>query len=348
VLACIIRPGDGVNAGRSDPDDFKPPDFHNPMNPPTHLHELVAAAHTPFHADGSLASEVVAVQAEFLFRQGIRTVFITGSTGESHSLSQFEKHVIHDAWAEAAGRVGLRVIAHVGSNCLADARELAAKAAERGFHGVSALAPSYYKPGDLGRLVDCCAEIASAAPKLPFYYYDIPVLTGVEFPMVEFLRLAPRRIPNLAGIKYTNPDLVGYRRAFDEADGRYDLPWGVDESLLAALVTGARGAVGSTYNWAPQLYQNIISAYGAGRLDEAAALQSTAIAMIDAIAASGFLGTAKALMGRLGVPVGPARLPLGNPQTTEVDALMDRLNELGFDEWGARPLAAPEPELIGA
>ena len=318
------------------------------MTPSARLNELVAAAHTPFHADGSLACEVIEMQAEFLYRQGIRTVFITGSTGESHSLSQREKHEVHDAWSDAAKRVGLRVIAHVGSNCLNDARELAAEAPGRGFHAVSALAPSYFKPGHLGSLIDCCAGIAAAAPDLPFYYYDIPVLTGVEFPMVEFLRLAPRRIPNLAGIKYTNPDLVGYRRAVDEADGHFDLPWGVDESLLAALVNGARGAVGSTYNWAPALYRKIIMDFASGRLDEAAELQSTAIAMIDAIATSGFLGTAKALMGRLGVPVGPARLPLGNPQVAEVDALMDRLAELGFDEWGAIPMESPEPELIGA
>ena len=56
--------------------------------------------------------------------------------------------------------------------------------------------------------------------------------------------------------------------------------------------------------------------------------------MIDAIAATGFLGTAKALMGRLGVPVGPARLPLGNPSDAQVDALLSKLDELGFAEWG--------------
>ena len=60
--------------------------------------------------------------------------------------------------------------------------------------------------------------------------------------------------------------------------------------------------------------------------------------MIDAIAATGFLGTAKALMGRLGIPVGPARLPLGNPNALQVDALVDRLSGLGFDAWGAKTL----------
>jgi N-acetylneuraminate lyase len=242
----------------------------------------------------------------------------------------------------------LSVIAHVGGNCLEDAKILARRAEELGFAGVSALAPSYYKPGSLAALIDCCAAIAAAAPSRPFYYYDIPVLTGVNFPMADFLRQAPARIPNLAGIKFTNPDLVSYRSALDAAGSRYDLPWGVDESLLAALATGARGGVGSTYNWAPKLYQDLIAAFQRGDHAKARELQSLSIAMIEAIAATGFLGTAKALMGRLGVPVGPARLPLGNPTKAQVDALMERLLGLGFESWGAKPAPATRPEPVPA
>ena len=308
------------------------------------LHSLVAAAHSPFHADGSLAPEVVPAQAAFLAANGIRTVFITGSTGESHSVTCAEKLALYDAWNTAGPSNGLSVIAHVGGNCLEDSKILARRADELGFLAISALAPSYYKPGDLSALIGCCADIAAVAPKTPFYYYDIPVLTGVNQPMEKFLVEAPARIPTLAGIKFTNPDLVSYRRSLDVAGNRFDLPWGVDETLLAALATGAKGGVGSTYNWAPQLYQELIAAHDRGDLVEARRLQSVSIAMIDAIAATGFLGTAKALMGRLGVSVGPARLPLGNPTVAQVDALMVRLQDLGFDEWGAKPVPVEQNE----
>lgn len=304
------------------------------LNPP--LHELVAAAHSPFDSQGKLAPSVVVTQARFLSHQGIQTVFITGSTGESHSVTQQEKLTLYEAWAEAATTTSLRVIAHVGSNCLTDAKELAEKASELGFVAISALAPSYYKPGNLSTLVDCCAEIAAAAPDLPFYYYDIPVLTGVNFPMADFLRLAPERIPNLAGIKFTNPDLVSYRSSLQVANGEFDLPWGVDESLLGALATGAQGGVGSTFNWAPELYRRIIQCLTDGDLPQAQHWQSVSIEMITAIASTGFLGTAKALMSRLGVPVGPARLPMGNPTDQQVDSLMSRLENLGFSDWGAK------------
>ena len=304
------------------------------LNP---LHELVTATHSPFHDDGSLAPEVVPAQAAFLAANGIRAVFITGSTGESHSLTCAERLALYDAWASAGPEHGLRVIAHVGSNCLEDAKTLARRAEKHNFSAISALAPSYYKPGSLIALIDCCAAIAAAAPATPFYYYDIPALTGVTFPMERFLVEAPARIPTLAGIKFTNPDLVSYRRSLEVA-GRFDLPWGVDEMLLSALAVGAKGGVGSTYNWAPELYRDLIAAHSRGDVEEARRLQSISIAMVDAIAATGFLGTAKALMGRLGVPVGPARLPLGNPTAALVDALVAKLDEIGFAGWGARGL----------
>lgn len=312
------------------------------------LHELVAAAHSPFNADGSLAPELVDTQAAFLAANGIRTVFITGSTGESHSLTCAEKIELYDAWAEASQETGLDVIAHVGSNCIEDAKTLASRAGMLGFKAISALAPSYYKPGDLSALIDCCAAIADEAPETPFYYYDIPALTGLTLPMERFLTEGPASIPTLAGIKFTNPDLVSYRRSLDVAGDDFDLPWGVDETLLAGLATGARGGVGSTYNWAPRLYLDLIAAFEAGEMAEARRLQSVSIAMIDAIAATGFLGTAKALMGRLGVPVGPARLPLENPSAAQIDALMLRLDDLGFADWGAKPYAVTAKDLVPA
>lgn len=312
------------------------------------LHELVVATHSPFHADGSLAPEVVATQAAFLAANGTKTIFMTGSTGESHSVSCAEKLELYAAWAAASKASGLSVIAHVGGNCIEDSKILARRAGELGFKAISALAPSYYKPGNLSALIDCCAAIAAEAPQTPFYYYDIPVLTGLTVPMEKFLTEAPARIPTLAGIKFTNPDLVSYRRSLDVAGNDFDLPWGIDETLLAGLSTGARGGVGSTYNWAPQLYRDLISAHEIGDLPEARRLQSLAIAMIDAIAATGFLGTAKALMGRLGVPVGPVRLPLSNPTEAQINALMFRLDELGFARWGAKPVGTSQNELAPA
>jgi N-acetylneuraminate lyase len=308
------------------------------MQPIEWLHEFVAAVHTPLHADGSLAPEAVAVQAAFLAANGTKTVFITGTTGECHSLTCNERQLLFDAWAVAGTDHEIAVIAHVGSNSIEDARTLARHARQLELSAISALAPSYYKPRTLAELIDWCARIAAEAPELPFYFYEIPSLTGVSFPMERFLEEAPSSIPTLAGIKFTNADVISYRRCLDVAGRRFDLPWGIDEALLAALALGARGGVGSTYNWASALYVDLRAAFERGDMVEARRLQSVSIAMVEAISATGFMGTSKALMTRLGVPVGPARVPHDNPSAAQVDALMVTLEALGFDRWGSKPL----------
>src|SRR5690554_2125802 len=164
------------------------------------LHGLVAATHTPFTAEGALNLDAVEKQAAHLLHYGVNMVFIGGSTGESHSLSVEERLALAKRWSQVARGTALRVIVHVGSNCLTDARTLAAQAQTVGAVAVAALAPSYFKPKTLDALIACCAEIASAASTLPFYFYDIPVLTGVQFSMPEFLAAAPERVPTLAGI----------------------------------------------------------------------------------------------------------------------------------------------------
>ena len=186
---------------------------------------LVAATHTPFHADGSLHLDVVEKQAAHLLAGQVKFVFIGGTTGECSSLTLEERRALARRWLEVARGTELRVIVHVGSNCLADARTLAAQAQSLGAAAISALAPSYFKPRNVDALIACCADIASAAPETPFYYYDIPALTGGSLSMPEFLAEAPSRIPSLVGLKFTNPDLMAYQLCLRAGGGRWDLPF---------------------------------------------------------------------------------------------------------------------------
>jgi N-acetylneuraminate lyase len=301
----------------------------------TKLHGLVAAAHTPFRADGSLNPGAVEKQASHFLSEGIAAVFIAGSTGESHSLSVEERKRLAERWVEVARGTALKVVVHVGSNCIEDARALAAHAQSCGVAAISALAPSYFKPRTVDVLVDCCERIAGGAPELPFYFYDIPALTGVNLPISEFLARGRERIPNLAGIKWTNPDLYSYQLALHAAGGAFDMPWGNDEYLLAALALGAKGAVGSTYCFAAPIYRRLLAAFDAGDLDAAREEQFRSCLLVKALAAMpcGYMGAAKALMGLLGVDVGPARLPNATPTPEQVDRLRAELERIGFWEW---------------
>ncbi|MFO0930079.1 MAG: dihydrodipicolinate synthase family protein [Gemmataceae bacterium] len=299
----------------------------------TRLHGLVAATHTPFDTDGQLNLAAVEKQAEHLLRTGVRTAFIGGSTGESHSLTVEERLQLAQRWADVVRGSAMRFVVHVGSNCLADARRLAAQAQTLEAAAIAALAPSYFKPRTLDALVACCVEVAGAAPALPFYFYDIPVLTGVQLPMPEFLAVAADRIPTLAGIKFTNSDLMAYQKCLNAGAGAFDIPWGVDEYLLAALALGATGAVGSTYNFAAPVYHRLIAAFESGDLATARAEQLRSVQLIDLLAGYGYMAGAKAVMGFLGLDVGPARLPNMNLTPEQVKRLRASLERLGFFAW---------------
>lgn len=291
---------------------------------------LVAATHTPFHADGALNLAAVERQAQYLLRDGVGAAFIGGTTGECHSLTVEERLALALRWSEVIRGTELRLVVHVGSNCLADARALAVQARSLGATAIAALAPSYFKPGSVDALIACCAEIAGAAPDVPFYFYDIPSMTGVHLPMPEFLAKAPDRIPTLVGLKFTNPDLMAFQTCLRAGDGRFDNLWGCDEYLLAALVLGAEGAVGSTYNFAAPIYHRLIEAFHRGDLATARAEQFRSVQLVELLSGYGYMAAAKAVMGILGVDVGPPRLPHAKLDGAAASRLRGELERMGF------------------
>jgi N-acetylneuraminate lyase len=303
----------------------------------TRFRGLVAAPFTPFHADRSLNLEVIPAYARFLRDNGVGAAFVCGTTGEGLSLTLEERLRIAERWVACADD-RLRVIVHVGHTCLTDARTLTAHAAKIGASAVSALTPCFFKPRNNAEVVNWCEAVASAAPTLPFYYYNIPSMTGIDYPVVDFLAQAQDRIPSLAGVKYTHENLPDYKACVAFAQGRYDILFGRDELLLEGTDAGALGAVGSTYNYAAPLYLRLLAARAAGRATEARALQDTAIKMIAICNGIGVthLAASKALMAMLGVDCGPVRLPLAQPDATQLATLRTRLNEIGFFDFAGR------------
>jgi N-acetylneuraminate lyase len=297
------------------------------------LQGLVAAPPTPFNADGSLNLAVIEEQAAHLLANGVASAFVGGTTGEFASLTLAERRAVTQRWCEVARGSALKVVVHVGSNCLADARELAAQAGQLGATAISTVAPNYFKPRNLDTLIACCAEIAAAAPDTPFYFYDIPGFTGVELSMPDFLEQAPARIRTLAGLKFTNHDLMAYQRCLRAGGGRFDILHGRDEWLLAALALGAQGAVGSTYNFAAPIYHRLWQAFTAGDFETARQEQYRSVQLVQLLASHGFMGAVKAMMILIGVNVGPARLPNGSFNAEQIRALRGELETLGFFDW---------------
>ncbi len=298
----------------------------------THLEGLIAAPFTPMHENGTINLTIIPEYYQLLKSNGVIGAFINGSTGEGPSLTTQEKKTVITAWAECTkGDPDFKVMSLVGGTSVEDARDLAAYAAEQGLYGVSITAPYYFKPQDLNMLVQTCIEVAQAAPDIAFYFYHIPVLTGVHFPMLPFLKQMHGKLSNFAGIKYTHEDFMDFQACLEFEDGKYDMLWGRDENYLPALAIGVKGVVGSTYNYAAPLYHAIKKAWDDNDIDLARSLQLRSIKMIQLLGKYGGIATGKAYMKVIGLDCGSFRLPVKNMTPDDFNLFKKEVEALHLD-----------------
>jgi N-acetylneuraminate lyase len=290
---------------------------------------LIAAPFAPMDERGVLACERIPDYYDFLEKNGIAGAFINGSTGEGVSLSSKERMVITEHWmARAREKKTVKIINLVGGTSYQECIDQAHHSEDQGVYAIALLAPYYFKPSSASQLAGFCAKVAESVPQLPVYFYHIPVLTGCHVPMIEFLKEASVLIPNLVGIKFTQEDFMDFLSCLRFMDGKYDMLWGRDENLLSALVLGARGGVGSTYNYAAPLYHRLIAAYDEGNLELARELQMSSIKMISLLGKYGGIGTGKAYMKYIGFDCGKFRLPIKNVSDEDYRKFSAEVDEL--------------------
>ena len=286
---------------------------------------LIAATPTPFDAQGRVHLAAIEPLAQQLSAAGVSAVFVCGTTGECYSLTVEERRQVTERWRDVLRGSAVRLVVHVGSNCLADSAALAAHAAAVGVDAVAALTPNYFKPRDVETLVQCMGQIGRHCSDIPFYFYDIPSMTGVGLSMPRFLELARREMSNLVGLKFTNTDMTALQHCLQTEGGAWEILWGVDEVLLAAWALGVRGAVGSSYNFNAPLYLRALQAAERGDWLSAQKLQYQAVEQIALLARYGYLAALKYCMSCRGVAMGSVRLPLNE---LTADAQRDLHNEL--------------------
>ena len=153
--------------------------------------------------------------------------------------------------------------------------------------------------------------------------------------MIDFLATIDGRLPNFRGIKYTHNDLMDFRRCLLFADGKYDILWGWDEIFLAAMAMGARGAVGSTFNYAAPVYYELMAAFDTGDMDRARAMQDQSIAVVKLLGKYGGISVGKAYMRAVGLDCGRFRLPIANMTDAQYENFLADLEQIDicFDSY---------------
>ena len=266
-----------------------------------------------------------------LQKNGLKGVFINGSSGEGYMLSTEERMQLAERWVEVVPK-DFKVIVHVGSCCLRESRRLAEHAQKLGGWGIGSMAPPFPKIGRIEELVKYCEEIASAAPELPFYYYHIPAFNGAFLPMLDLLKAVDGRIPNFAGIKYTFESLYEYNQCRLYKDGKFDMLHGQDETILPSLAMGgAQGGIGGTTNYNGRCLTGILDAWEAGDIEKARELQNFAQEVINVICHyRGNIVGGKRIMKLIGFDLGKNRTPFNNMTDEEEANMKKELEAIDF------------------
>lgn len=292
---------------------------------------LIAATFTPFDVDGAINVSVIPAYAAMLKKNGVSGVFVNGSSGEGVLLTVEERKILAEVWAQQADP-NFQVIVHVGSTSIVIAKDLASHSAGLdGIYAIGSMAPNFFPSSEVPVIADFCQQVASSAPNLPFYYYHLPNATGTHIKVHELLEYASPNIPNLAGVKYTHTDFMDMHLCVNMQNSKFDVLHGHDEILLNGLVLGVQGAIGTTFNFIPQVYDRIVEAYLDGDMALARKHQMESIKIVKTMLkyVNAIVG-GKAIMKLAGIDCGPCRNPLRNLTPTEVLSLEEELKSTAF------------------
>ena len=294
---------------------------------------LIDAPFTPFSANGDVNLEPIEGYAAMLQKNGLKGVFINGSSGEGYMLTTEERMQLAEQWVKVAPK-DFKVIVHVGSCCLRESVKLAKHAQQIGAWGIGSMAPPFPKINSLEELVKYCEAIANSASQLPFYYYHIPAFNGAYLSMIELLKAVDGRINNFAGIKYTFESLYEYNQCRLYANGKYDMLHGQDETILPSLAQGgAQGGIGGTTNYNGRELVGIIDAWKKGDIETAREKQNFSQAVINVICHyRGNIVGGKRIMKLLGFDLGLNRVPFQNMTDEEELQMKKELQAIGFFE----------------
>ena len=273
---------------------------------PTPFGRVVTAMVTPFDASGAVDLPLAGRLARHLVEQGSDGLVVSGTTGESPTLSWQEQLQLLQAVREAVGS-GVQVLAGTGSNCTAEAVEATREAAAAGADGALVVVPYYNKPPQDG-LAAHFRAIAQAAPELPLMLYNIPGRTGCSMAPETVAQLMD--CPNVVSFKAasgTTEEVTALRLACGSQLAIYS---GDDGLPLPMVSVGAVGVVSvASHVVGPQI-RAMIEAYLRGDAAVALALHEQLQPLFKALFSTTNPIPVKAALQLNGWSVGDPRPPL--------------------------------------
>ena len=286
------------------------------------LGEILTAIVTPFNRDGAVDLPAFRALAAHLVESGSDGLVVTGTTGESPTLSDDERFALYEA---ALDEVGDRatVIAGTGTYATAHSVHLTQRAHELGVHGFLVVTPYYNKPPVRG-IVEHFKAVAAVSDR-PIVAYNIPARVVLNLETDAIAQLA--EIPTVRAVKQANPDLVQARAIVELG---LDLYAGDDDLVFPFLEVGGMGGVCVHTHVVGAQVKEMVQRYRSGDVEGARALDRELAPSIELLRVVANPIAIKAALNLLGHDVGGHRLPLVDATDEERDAVRDCLERLGL------------------
>ena len=286
------------------------------------LGEILTAIATPFKRDGAVDLQAFRALASHLVDNGSDGLVVTGTTGESPTLSDGERFALYEAAVEEVGDRAT-VIAGTGTYSTSHSVHLTARAHELGAHGFLVVTPYYNKPPVRG-IVEHFKAIAAVSDR-PIVVYNIPSRVVLNLETDAVAQLA--EIPTVRAVKQANPDLEQARGIV--ALG-LDLYAGDDDLVFPFLELGGRGGVCVHTHVVGPRVKEMVQRYRDGDLDGAHALDRELAPSIELLRVAPNPIAIKCALNLLGHDVGGLRLPLVEATEEEREAVRSCLGRLGL------------------
>ncbi|CAN7286889.1 4-hydroxy-tetrahydrodipicolinate synthase [Arthrobacter sp. Leaf337] len=286
---------------------------------------LLTAMVTPFTEDGKVDYQQAAELAVKLVDDGCDGLVVTGTTGETSTLTDEENVGMFRAVKDAVGGRAA-IIAGTGTNDTAHSVHLSKQAAEVGVDGLLIVTPYYNKPSQAG--VRAHFETIASATDVPVMLYDIPGRSSIQIAPETMIRLAEH--PNIVAVKDAKADFAAATRVMANTDLLFYS--GDDGLTLQWMALGAVGLVGVTTHVATRRFRELIDAVNANDLGTARKINFELEPVIRATMTrvQGAVAAKQILKWQGVLPNSVVRLPLVEPDEAEIAIIREDLAEAGM------------------
>ncbi len=277
---------------------------------------LITAVVTPFDESGEVDYRRFADLVDFQYSNGVDSLCVCGTTGESPTLTAEEKLALFaQSVLLSRGRGG--VIANIGSNNTAASVSFAREAAALGVDGVMAVVPYYNKPSQEGMFQHFKA-IAEAVPRTTVVIYNIPGRSVVGLEAPTMLRLM-QACPNVRAMKEAAIDPEMDHEVLASAPEGFEMFSGNDDKTLDMMGYGVSGVISTTSNVAPAQMAEMVDSFAAGDVAAARAAHDRLDPLMKGLFRAPNPTLVKEALRLAGRPVGGLRLPLVQASAQESD-----------------------------